>query len=236
MISENKKYRLSEYSIAVLAFSVMGDGKVENQDSFRVYSDGSQVIVVIADGLGSAAYSKEGSNKIVNVAIDVLSQTNDYEAAASRILERWCKGIEGNLNQYDTTLKFIKITDSNVVYGGVGDGWIALATENGLISLLANNEFSNQTDTILSFDLSEKFILSKIALSSVSSGLISTDGFSEDIDKDNADKMLKEIECELNENENIFIDEMQQTLENWPVKTNKDDKTVVFINVTKEKC
>lgn len=48
--------------------------------------------------------------------------------------------------------------------------------------------------------------------------------------------MLKEIECELNENENTFIDEMQQTLENWPVKTNKDDKTVVFINVTKEKC
>lgn len=236
MVSENKKYRISNYNIAVLAFSVIGEGKVENQDSLKIYYDDRQLIVAVADGLGSAAYSKDGSNKIVKVAIDVLSEINDYKAIASEILKKWSEGIEGNLNQYDTTLKFIKITETDILYGGIGDGWIAFLTDTGLISLTADNEFSNQTDTILSFDLDKKFSLLKLSLSTVHSGLVSTDGFSEDIDKENADKMLEEIGNQLCVNEDAFICEMQQTLNCWPVKTNKDDKTVVFFNVTKENC
>lgn len=236
MVSENKKYRISNYNISVFAFSVMGDGKVENQDSFKIYFDNRQLIIAVADGLGSAAYSKEGSNKIVDVSVKVLSQTNDSKPIANDVLKKWREGIEGNLNQYDTTLKFIKITDTDILYGGIGDGWIAFLTDTGLINLTATNEFSNQTDTILSFDLDKKFSLLKLPLSTVHSGLVSTDGFSEDMDKENADKMLKEIGNQLCVDEVAFICEMKQTLNCWPVKTNKDDKTVVFLNITKENC
>lgn len=236
MVSENKKYRIQNYNISVFVFSVMGDGKVENQDSFKIYFDNRQLIIAVADGLGSAAYSKEGSNKIVDVSVEVLSQTNDSKTIANDVLKKWSEGIVGNLNQYDTTLKFIKITETDILYGGIGDGWIAFLTDAGLISLTADNEFSNQTDSILSFDLDKKFSLLKLPLSTVHSGLVSTDGFSEDMDKDNADKMLEEIGNELCVNEDAFICEMQQTLNCWPVKTNKDDKTVVFLNITKENC
>ena len=236
MINENKKYRIQNYNISVFAFSVMGDGKVENQDSFKIYFDNRQLIIAVADGLGSAVYSKEGSNKIVDVSVEVLSQMNDSKTIANDILKKWSEGIAGNLNQYDTTLKFIKITDTDILYGGIGDGWIAFLTDTGLISLTADNEFSNQTDSILSFDMDKKFSLLKLPLSAVHSGLVSTDGFSEDMDKDNADKMLEGIGNELCVNEDAFVCEMQQMLSCWPVKTNKDDKTVVFLNITKENC
>ena len=71
MIFETKKVKLSSKNISVYAFSVMGEGKIENQDSFKIYSDENQVIIVVADGLGSAAYSKEGSQRITEVAIDI---------------------------------------------------------------------------------------------------------------------------------------------------------------------
>lgn len=234
MISEEKKYRIADYNTSVFAFSEIGKGKVENQDSFQLYFDGVQLIVVVADGLGSAAFSKEGSKKIVAVAIDILSHTDSYENVASEILKSWRTGIEGNLNQYDTTLKFVKITKNKVIYGGVGDGWIAFSTPDGLISLTADNSFSNQTDSILSFDLNRKFVIEETCLATIRVGLISTDGFSEDMDTDNARQMLNEIEEELSVNENAFINEMKQTLENWPVETNRDDKTVVFIKSAKE--
>lgn len=234
MISEEKKYRIAEYNISIFAFSEMGKGKVENQDSYMLYSDDGQLIVAVADGIGSAAYSKEGSKRIVMLALNILSKMDSYETIACDILKQWRDGIEGNLNQYDTTLKFVKITKDKVIYGGVGDGWIVFLKPDGLMSLTSDNLFSNQTDSIMSYDLSRKFIVKEMSLQEIQIGLVSTDGFSEDIDKENAKQMLNEIERELSVDEETFVNEMKQTLDNWPVETNRDDKTVVFIRATKE--
>lgn len=233
MITEEKKHQLAGYTISVFAFSEMGQGKIENQDSFGVYADKKQLIVAVADGLGSAAYSKEGSQKIVSVAIDVLSHTDSYETASNDILLKWKPGIEGNINQYDTTLKFVKITKQQIVYGGIGDGWIAFSGLSGLQSLTTVGSFSNQTDSILSVDLNRKFIVKETDITSIQMGLISTDGFSEDVDKEKAKQMLDDLDNELSVNEQAFIKEITQTLENWPVETNRDDKTVIFIRVSK---
>ena len=229
MANESKKYKIGNYTFSVLPFTIMGNGKIENQDSYKIYFDDEQLIVVVADGLGSAAYSKEGSNKIVEVATEVLAETNDYDCVPSLILQKWKDGIVGNLNQYDTTIKFIKIKSEKIVFGGVGDGWIAINNKDDFISLTADNTFSNQTDSILSFDLSKKFVIGEAELISEFDALISTDGFSEDMDKPNGDEMLRQIHDEVILDETKFINEMSETLENWPVETNKDDKTVVFI-------
>ena len=234
MITELKKHRIAGYTISIFAFSEKGQGKLENQDSFCIYSDEKQLIIAVADGLGSAVYSKEGSQKIVSVASDVLSHTDSYETIADDIVKKWNALIQGNINQYDTTLKFVKITDNDVIYGGIGDGWIAFTETNKLHSLTVDNSFSNQTDSILSFNLKSKFIVEKISTECLHIGLIATDGFSEDIDKENALQMFNDVEKELSDNEESFISEMMKTLINWPVKTNRDDKTVVFIKVLKE--
>lgn len=233
MIFETKKLKLSNKNIFVYAFSVMGEGKIENQDSFKIYSDENQVIIVVADGLGSAAYSKEGSQKITEVAIEILSNTDDFNGVYLNILNEWKKELEGNINQYDTTLKFLKIKNEMIVYGGVGDGWISIKSDKGLVlvNMVAENTFSNQTDSILSFNLKEKFSVNKYELSDSLVGLVSTDGFSEDIDKDNSFGLLDGIDKELANNEESFIEDTKNTLLNWPVETNRDDKTVVIFKI-----
>lgn len=110
----------------IISCSVMGEGKIENQDSMKIYYDENQIIVVVADGLGSAIYSREGSQKITSVAISALAKKSDLSELSLELQTEWKNGLEGNLNLYDTTVKFIKITDNTVFYGGVGDGWIAL--------------------------------------------------------------------------------------------------------------
>lgn len=231
MIFETKKVKLSSKNISVYAFSVMGEGKIENQDSFKIYSDENQVIIVVADGLGSAAYSKEGSQRITEVSIEILSNTDDFNGVYLNILNEWKKELEGNINQYDTTLKFLKIKNDVIVYGGVGDGWISIKSDKGLVNMVAENTFSNQTDSILSFNLKEKFSVNEYELSDNLVGLVSTDGFSEDMDKDNSFGLLDGIDKELASNEESFIEDTKNTLLNWPVETNRDDKTVVIFKI-----
>ena len=233
MIFETKKLKLSSKNIFVYAFSVMGEGKIENQDSFKIYSDENQVIIVVADGLGSAAYSKEGSQRITEVAIEIISNTDDFNGVYLNILNEWKKELEGNINQYDTTLKFLKIKNDMIVYGGVGDGWISIKSDKGLVlvNMVAENTFSNQTDSILSFNLKEKFSVNEYELSDKLVGLVSTDGFSEDMDKDNSFGLLDGIDKELANNEESFIEDTKNTLLNWPVETNRDDKTVVIFKI-----
>ncbi len=231
MIFETKKVKLSSKNISVYAFSVMGEGKIENQDSFKIYSDENQVIIVVADGLGSAAYSKEGSQRITEVAIEILSNTDDFNGVYLNILNEWKKELEGNINQYDTTLKFLKIKNDMIVYGGVGDGWISIKSDKGLVNMVAENTFSNQTDSILSFNLKEKFSVNEYELGDNLVGLVSTDGFSEDMDKDNSFGLLDGIDKELASNEESFIEDTKNTLLNWPVETNRDDKTVVIFKI-----
>ena len=230
MKSDKLRINLGNSRYTLIPCSVMGEGKIENQDSFEIYHDENQIIIVVADGLGSAIYSKEGSSKIVSIAIRLLSERHDLSNIAFDIQAEWKKGLEGNLNFYDTTVKFIKITETEVLFGGVGDGWIALKTSDNFVDMVSSNSFSNQTDTILSFDLKTKFRTQTIESNSFKSALISTDGFSEDIDKENGEAFLIAVSDQIASDAEAFKCEIEETLTHWPVETNRDDKTVVFIN------
>ena len=67
----------------------MGEGKIENQDSMKICHDENQIIIVVADGLGSAIYSKEGSSKIVSIATRFLSERHDLSNIAFDIQTEW---------------------------------------------------------------------------------------------------------------------------------------------------
>ncbi len=187
------------------------------------------MIITVADGLGSAPFSKEGSSKIVKLLIEIIKEEISYDNISLELLKRWKKSVTENLILYDTTIKFIHIKNGSVRYGGVGDGWIAFNTVNELISLTTTNNFSNQTDTILSFDLKNKFTINQIEENDVLNMLISTDGFSEDIDKDKGKALMDDVYNQVSTNSNAFEEDIINTLNNWPIESNKDDKTVIFV-------
>jgi serine/threonine protein phosphatase PrpC len=230
MVSKEDNIQIKGFQMKLVTGTVMGKGKIENQDSISVSSN-NDLVVIVADGLGSASYSKEGSNRIVQIAPNLIRE-NNFEQLPNKLLTEWKIKLEGNINQYDTTFKFVYIKPNKTYVGGIGDGWIALINNKNFVSYKAENTFSNQTDSILSFDLKNKFWIKEFETKDVSSILISTDGFSEDIE--NGDEFLKQVEEEIKNNQHAFTEDLDNTLENWPVETNKDDKTVAFIVINQE--
>ena len=84
MESSRIRINLGNSCYTIVSCSVMGEGKIENQDSIKLYHDENQIIIVVADGLGSAIYSKKGSQKITSLAAGstpAIGSSNTYNSA-----------------------------------------------------------------------------------------------------------------------------------------------------------
>jgi len=228
MVKIIEQFFSEPYYYTQLGFSVIGNGKDENQDHFDFFHNENCVIAVMADGLGSAIYSSHGSKILCTTAIEILKETDNAMLLANQILEKWLSNLEHKPTACDSTLKFIKITNEKAIMGGVGDGWITFLSNNEYLSLTAENSFANQTNTILS-DLKSKFIIKEISLKEDFIFLLATDGFSEDIEKIMGKKFLSSINESLDKDIHEFCANLENTLNNWPVITNYDDKSVVII-------
>ena len=223
-----KEFVIGGYRYNVIGISVIGKKKIENQDSFLINSDESSLNIVVADGLGSAPFSKEGADHICRICIESLKNKLDSDAIL-KLKEDWKLSVKSDYEKYDTTIKFLRFTDKDITFGGVGDGWICIKNNGNIDSYEQPHTFSNQTDSILSIDLISKFTSKGSEAGKEVVALISTDGFSEDIDKNNLSELLNDIENGISDDVYSFAEEMENDLKNWPVETNCDDKTVVFV-------
>lgn len=223
-----KEFKLGNYIYYVIGISVIGKKKTENQDCFLIDCSDSCLSIAVADGLGSAVFSQEGANKLCRLCIDFLKNPIE-EKAILKLREDWKKAVKSDFDKYDSTIKFIKMNDETLTIGGVGDGWICFKGKEGVSSFEAEHTFSNQTDSILSIDLLSKFVVRNILVSGDILALISTDGFSEDIEKSNLSELLLDIKRDISSDIYRFAADMEEEMKNWPVDTNCDDKTVVFV-------
>ena len=223
-------HKIGNAAFRVIGYTVKGFNKKENQDNFGVYSDNTQMVAVLADGLGSAKLSGEGSKKMIKTAINILSSENDLpDDLPRKIMDKWSDGFEGPLSQYDTTMKFVKIKNDEIWYGGIGDGWIAINTNDGYFEVVSGSEFTNQTDSILSEKLADKFVIESLKTKTFKILLMSTDGFSEDFEKDKIIPFLEESYSTISKDPKSYQDNLCKLLDNWPIQTNLDDKTVLVI-------
>jgi serine/threonine protein phosphatase PrpC len=230
MVKTYEQFVSEPFSYSQIGFSVKGQGKEENQDRFQFFHNDECVIAVVADGLGSAIYSSHGAELICKITIDILRQTEPVSGIAIKIRNKWLENLRHKPAACDTTLKFVKVEREKAVVGGIGDGWIAFLSGEEYISIVTENSFANQTDTIMSSDLTSKFLVKEINLNDECGlFLIATDGFSEDIDKSQGQQFLKNIDASLKADAHDFCSKLEKTLNNWPVKTSADDKTVVLL-------
>ena len=77
--------------------------------------------------------------------------------------------------------------------------------------------------------MKNKFHIKKFDTDDLKTALIATDGFSEDMEKENGEAFLSTVSEQIISSSEDFKKEIEDTLSNWPVVTNKDDKTVIFI-------
>lgn len=220
--------QIGNHSFEVIGDSVSGVIDKVNQDSFGLYCDGECLIAVVADGLGSAPYSQIGSECIVETVMEVLSDPDSGDMWG-HIFERWKSSIEGPPDQYDTTCKFICIRNERVTIGSIGDGWIGMLHTGGYQELENSNVFTNRTESICSPKLMDRTYVAECDLDDIISFGISTDGFSEDFDRESRFEFLRDVCGDMSGGLYATRNEIRTALNNWPIESNKDDKTLILI-------
>lgn len=229
-----KKYKISGLEITLCFNTKIGFEKENNQDSCFFDANDKVFAISICDGLGSAKKSAEGSNRASKLLVDLLIK-NEFNK--ERLQSEWLEIFKENPKEYNTTAKFIKITKENIHFGGVGDGLIAIKSEHHITTLSDRGEFSNQTACIFDINYLNAFTEMTLSLNDKAIMIICTDGFSEDIKDEGLDLLFKEAENLFSTETKIkeFDESLVDLLNNWPNKTNGDDKTVAFIGVRKAK-
>lgn len=206
----------------------VGFDKEANQDFVSVCNDNDGFSIVVCDGLGSAKLSAQGAQ---TAALLLSNMILSKEFRKDDFANKWKASFPSHPEQYNTTAKFVLIRDGQVRFGGVGDGLIAIKTNGSIFEQVDHGAFSNQTSCIADPLFSSGFKDQNMAYSDSMVGLISSDGFSEDIEDGGIGGLLQQAEGSLSDEKKSqeFDEELGRLLADWPNKTNGDDKTVAFV-------
>ena len=124
----------------------------ECQDTYMSGKAGRYTITVVADGLGSAARSKEGSSAACEYLLNALSEllTDDACDTVKAMKLAFCAACTAVLSKardegmqpsvFETTLSAVIADGNSVTYGHVGDGGIAMLTPEGRLGLLTSRQ------------------------------------------------------------------------------------------------
>ena len=225
-----KTIRTANSIIKLCANSQVGFDKDENQDSFSYGNANNLFAISVCDGLGSATHSAEGSKYAAEKMVECQLNYNK----PLEFQKIWMNHFPDNKQfEYNTTARFIKIDRKYISYGGVGDGLIAFLKGKKVINQTSHGDFSNQTSSIVDPYFVENYYESNFEFRKECICLICTDGFSEDLEAEALKELLKTAKESLRDNKKSheFDEAIKSLLENWPNKTNGDDKTIAFVLV-----
>lgn len=222
------KAKLNNAEYVLLGCSVKGKGKEFNQDSFIVDQDDSCIMCLIADGLGSAINAEIGSATICKVAKELIINQGIDKDFPNLLKKKWAEELKVKPISCDTTFKFFVIYNDFIVFGGIGDGWIVGIVDGQFFEHKNINNFSNQTDSIMSVGYEDKFQIIRMPYQEIQVLSLATDGFSEDIESGNTETFIKECLLELKNGEEKFSINLETMMNDWPIETNQDDKTIIL--------
>ncbi len=226
------KFGNAEYT--VLGCSVKGKGKECNQDSFLVDADEERIFCLLADGLGSSINSEIGAEAICKVAKQIIEEQGITQEFPYALKKRWANELQVKPISCNTTFKFIVVEKDEIVFGGIGDGWIIGIVDGGFFEYKSFNSFSNQTDSMMSVGYEDRFKIVRKPYKNIQALSLATDGFSEDIEGGHEEGFIRDCLSEIHGDAENFLNDLENMISNWPIKTNQDDKTIILCGGTNE--
>jgi hypothetical protein len=231
MLKEN----ISDFNIAgkkykVLCLSVSGSEDQINEDSYEIFFDDENFVCVIADGLGSAVQSHLGSKALCEVTKEVLLSDCPISEIGIKIKDQFKKRFSRSIIDYDSTLRFVRLNSKGLTIGSIGDGWTQFLSDNKYHSIESESVFLNITDSMSSREFERLFKIETFEFPVKDLCLsMMTDGYSEDFDKATGKKFLKKVKYEFMNYPREFCELNRKLLNDWPIKSNHDDKTICYI-------
>ena len=220
--------------------SIQGKYHGVNQDSWlcREYGENA-CIMVVSDGLGSKKYSGQGSEAICESVFEVISTLKiDMNMVSFRDIiamchQRWKRkltDLDYDIRQCCATMLVLVVTGDRVKAARLGDGFVAVCTENGIRVLFDEKEdcFANETDCLREELDREKIKILDEPFETFYGAIACTDGIEIG---DMQEKVLKNftrdflVEYALNTADEIRED-VSSWVGEWP---GHDDKTLAFL-------
>jgi len=217
--------------------TVIGINKKSNQDAHSIYESARYLISIVADGLGSSKLSEIGSYQATRAVKKAVTQWRSLKNSESNVLLQlihfyWNLFINDlNLAKKDclTTCLFVYIdkkTNEGLICQ-LGDGMIVFNSNSETYITPKSTEF-NYTQALGSAkNISDWNVININFNSQDIQFFIATDGISDDIIEKKEVDFLSYLIDSMNKIETNGCNKfLKNTLQNWPTKFHKDDKTI----------
>lgn len=175
-------------------------------DAFAVEQGDGFLVLVAADGAGSARFGGEGSDfasrVAVQLAVSALRERSPedplelvrqvfrgtLESLVAMVEERWDETPDLRPADFHTTLLIALLTDEFLAVGNIGDGWAVARDREGRVRAVAapaRSEYSNETFFLTSSGCVEEAVYEMLPASDLDAVALLTDGsawFAVDLD------------------------------------------------------
>lgn len=222
----------------IVVLSEKGENHIKNgicnQDSysFKVDDSGNYAFVV-ADGVSTCAFAKEGANKACEAVCNLLSECMELseDVIKQKVFSEWKNLVGRNWNDYGTTINFIYVYPERVVLGKVGDGAVILKNGENSSYLYEESDFY----TSETFALGNSIPKNAFKVNSIKSDkslsvllVLMTDGIEKELDSEKIKEFTEYIGFNIG-NPNFVLE-----LKDWVIglnKKNRDDKTILICKI-----
>lgn len=222
----------------IMVLSERGENHVKhgicNQDSYSFKIDDSgNYAFVVADGVSTCAFAKEGADKACEAVCNLLSECMKLpdEDIKQKVFSEWKNLVKENWNDYGTTINFVYVYPERIVMGKVGDGAVILKNGDNSSVLYEEAEFYSSDTFALGTSIprqSFKIISTKYDESLPVLLILMTDGIEKELDTEKLKNFSDYI------NLNIETPNFVLELKDWVSGLNNkngDDKTIFICKI-----
>ena len=225
-------------SAKIIVLSEQGENHIKNgicnQDSysFKIDSSGNCAFVV-ADGVSTCAFAKEGADKACEVVCNLLTDCiyiSDDEIK-QKIFSEWKVLVEKNWNDYGTTVNFLYVYSERIIMGKIGDGAVIMKNGDNLSFLSEESEFYT-TETYAFGESIYKHTFKVESIQRDTSlpilGVLLTDGIEKELNSEKIKEFSDYLEKCI-ENPDFVVE-----LKDWVLRLNNkngDDKTILICKI-----
>ena len=211
-----------------------------NQDAVAGWRGRHELVLSVADGVGSCAHAAEGSSAAVASVISRARKRSDHTQTsggfACSVSDDWRRRVPAAVSaDYGTTCLWCMLPRTGVArFGQVGDGVVAWGQHDGTVHALRwpwqNEGFQNETTSIGSARTESDWLLAEVDVRLIRWVVCATDGISDDLNQE----AWKAFGARLVESTEKFSartcrQAFRRVLLDWPRPHHSDDKSIAFV-------
>lgn len=211
--------------------------KLPNQDSLLIYRSKKrkkEVVLTLADGLGSHKHSQIGSLAIteaVKCNAHILNNESKKDLFIKKVMAKYKKLISPyDISECGTTCIFAIIFREKVCFGQIGDGICCYKiNDNFKILQEKDSAFLNETVSVTSKNSEKKWVISYEKNYSHLQIMLATDGVADDLVDDMREVFLQRL-CDntIGYNSQKINKLISSLFDNWERPFSYDDKTMIL--------